>query len=345
MKYSSLNLPVLAFHETYILYDCMKIIKPSVDIQDQQEPGFDGMLKHIEKVARISYLSADKIVDGSYRNFVNMLIKNGHWSALSCGTVYLNVPGYDLDLISKLIGLESLRRYGPFIRFSETSSGDYLITTDYRICKILDIPDTTLEKYWRETPEHYHRVTSHWICSRACSHQVVRHRAFCYNQESQRHVNYSKKTGGITFILPQWAYKVRQKIAETCKWPDTEPRTWILEQDGEELWETLCCEDRTVSGRDEKWRAAEDEYLFEISSEESEKLLPQDARGVLPEDTKTEFYMVGFVEDYFYLPPEGSTEKAGFFNLRTDKAAQDEVRVLATSLKEQYIEKGVDKLK
>lgn len=326
----------------------MKVIVPNVDINDQQGPGFIGMLKHIEKIGRISYLSFDKMTEDSYERFVEMLINIGHWSALSCGTVYLNVPRYDLELINKLLGIDTLRRFGPFIRWYESGEGDYLITTDYRICNILGIPRKTLEKYWSDPhDEHYHRVTSHWVCSRACSHQVVRHRAFCYNQESQRHINYSKDKfgGGLTFILPQWAYTIQKKISETCKWPEEEPRTWILEQDGEELWNSLCCEDRTAAGRDEEWRRAEDEYIFEVTSEESEKLLPQDARGGLPEDTKTEFYMVGFVEDYFYQPPQGSPEKAGFFALRTDKSAQDEVRVLATRLKDLYIEYGIDKWK
>ena len=324
----------------------MKVIKPSIDILDQQSPGFIGMLKHIEKIGRISYLSYDRVTEDSYIKFVEMLKKIGHWSALSCGTVYLNIPRYEISLIEKLLSIDTLRKKGPFIRWYETGEGDFLLTTDYRVCLQLGIDDETIKRLWREpTKDFYHRVTSHWVCSRACSHQVVRHRAFCYNQESQRHVNYSKEGHEMTFILPQWAYTIQQKIAETCKWPDTEPRTWILEEDGEQLWHTLTCEDRTAAGRDEEWRRAEDEYRFEVTTEESTKLKPQDARGGLPEDSKTEFYMVGFVEDYFYEPSEESTEMAGFFKLRTDKAAQEEVRLLASNLKNLYIEAGIDKLK
>ena len=51
--------------------------------------------------------------------------------------------------------------------------------------------------------------------------------------------------------------------------------------------------------------------------------------------------MVGFVEDYFREPMEGSTEKEGFFYLRTDKAAQAEVRLLASNLRDLYIESGI----
>jgi len=324
-------------------YLCMKVIKPSVDILDQQGPGFEGMLRHIEKVGRISYLSYDKMTEDSYHKFVNMLIKIGHWSCLSCGTVYLNIPRYDIELIGKLMSIKTLRKFGPFIRWYETGEGDFHVTTDYRICKKLKIDDEVIQRYWREpTEDFYHRVTSHWICSRACSHQVVRHRAFCFNQESQRHINYKE---GLTFILPQWAYTIREKIATTCKWPENEVRSWVRDEDGEKLWGTLICEDRTAAGRDELWRRVEDEYQFEVTSEESERLKPQDARGCMCEDCKTEFYMVGFVEDYFHTPEEDSTEKEGFFYLRTDKAAQDEVRVLATELKRLFTEAGIDKLK
>lgn len=321
----------------------MKVIKPSIDIQDQQGPGIAGMLKHIEKCGRISYLSFDRITEDSHEKFVDMLIRIGHWSCLSCGTVYLNVPRYDLEIIEKLMGIETLRKYGPFIRWSETADGDFHVTTDYRICLKLGISREVIERYWREpTADFYHRVTSHWVCSRACSHQVVRHRAFCFNQESQRHLNYKD---GMTFILPQWAYTIREKIAITCKWPETEVRSWVRDEDGEELWNTLICEDRTAAGRHEAWLKAEDEYKFEVTTEESTRLKPEDARGVLPEDCKTEFYMVGFVEDYFRAPEEGSTEKEGFFYLRTDKAAQAEVRLLASNLRDLYIESGIDKLK
>ena len=284
----------------------MKVIKPSVDIIDQQGPGFEGMLRHIEKVGRISYLSYDRMTEDSYHKFVDMLIKIGHWSCLSCGTVYLNIPRYDLDLIEKLMSIDTLRKYGPFIRWYETGDahlGLVMIVdengTKRKISKRKDVDFTAM--------------------------------------------NYAKE--GLTFILPQWAYKLREKISETCKWPDTEPRKWILEQDGEELWNTLTCEDRTASGREELWRHSEEEYIFEVTTEESFKLQPQDARGCMDEDSKTEFYMVGFLEDYFHEPEEGSPEKEGFFYLRTDKAAQDEVRVLSTELRRLYTEAGYDKLK
>lgn len=39
------------------------------------------------------------------------------------------------------------------------------------------------------------------VCSRACSHQIVRHRLAAYSQESQRYCNYGKK--GFQVIAPE----------------------------------------------------------------------------------------------------------------------------------------------
>ncbi|NUO09924.1 MAG: FAD-dependent thymidylate synthase [Candidatus Brocadia sp.] len=48
--------------------------------------------------------------------------------------------------------------------------------------------------------------------SRACSHQIVRHRLASYSQQSQRYVGqHSKKTGGFHFIVPPGIEKIGKK--------------------------------------------------------------------------------------------------------------------------------------
>ena len=49
--------------------------------------------------------------------------------------------------------------------------------------------------------------------------------------------------------------------------------------------------------------------------------------------------------DWMYEPEENSTEKAGFFYLRTAKDAQKDIRVLACKLKDEFAKKNIDKLK
>lgn len=316
----------------------MKIIKSSVNLLEQQ-PGVIGMLKHIERVGRISYKSEDKITEDSYKKFIQMLYNRGHWAVFNLGAVYLQVPvtGKTKDF------LDSLKAFHPFTRWN-TVGGVCYITTNYRIIKQLKLEDDVIEKYWSE-PGKNHKlyVTSHWICSRGTSHQIVRHRLYSFIQESQRFVNYSKdKFGGeITYILPQWVYRVRDIIGHTIDPLTYQPRDYILDLDGEELWNDLTCIDRTVAARDNLWKACEEEYLYECRTDEGEQLRPEEARGVLCNDTKTELCMGGFLEDWFYTPAEDTKEKAGFFYLRTAKDAQPDIRVLAESLKQQMIEHGL----
>ena len=69
----------------------MKIIKPSFEIIDQQ-PGIEGLLKHIELAGRTCYKSEDRITENSAKEFVERMIKSGHRSVLEHGTVYLTIP-------------------------------------------------------------------------------------------------------------------------------------------------------------------------------------------------------------------------------------------------------------
>ena len=166
----------------------------------------------------------------------------------------------------------------------------------------------------------------------------------CYLQASQRYCNYSKDKFGseLTYILPQWIYRVREDIGNTIDSVTYEPRNWILHLDGDHLWDELTLWDRTVAGRDNMWKAIEKEYMAEMLAGDGEKLLPEEARGILPNDIKTELIMTGYKEDWFYEPPKDSPEKAGFFFLRCAHDAQADIRVLAQDLKEQMITKGMN---
>ena len=74
----------------------MKIIKPSFEIIDQQ-PGIEGLLKHIELAGRTCYKSEDKITEDSAKEFVERMVNSGHGSMLEHGTVYLRIPIGEYD--------------------------------------------------------------------------------------------------------------------------------------------------------------------------------------------------------------------------------------------------------
>lgn len=315
----------------------MKVIKSSVDVLEQQ-PGIEGMKRHIELIGRLSHKSEDKITNTSYEKFIDIMKNMGHYAVFDMGTVYLKIPLIRMDIFFKLINTI------PFTKFCFHKLSIY-ITTTYRIIVQKDL-EHIMEKYWCEpTIHHYHRVTSHWICSRYTSHQIVRHASIRPIQESMRYCNYSSEKfgSGITYILPQWVYRVRNKIGTTIDPLTSEKRDWILKLDGEELWKTLCSYDRTVASRNKIWKECEDEYLWELSTDESEKLKPEEARGSLPHDTKTELYLCGYLKDWYKKPK--TKERTGFFYLRSDSSAQEDVRVLSRELEFLFRQYAYNKLK
>ena len=318
----------------------MKIIKSNVEVLEQ-ESGIIGMYRFIERAGRIAYKTEDKMTDDSWQRFLKMLKERGHWAVFNQGTVYLRFnPAKEMEAWKKL------KETKPWTKW--TKDADWVnVTTNFRVILQLDLEDF-MEKYWEDPDQSfYRRVGSHWICSRSTSHQLVRSRIFCFIQESQRYCNYSKDKFGneLTYILPQWIYRVREDIGNTIDPVTYESRNWILRLDGERLWDELTLWDRTVAGRDNMWKAIEKEYMAELTAGDGEKLLPEEARGILPNDAKTELIMTGYVGDWFYEPPTDSPEKAGFFFLRCAPDAQSDIRVLAQSLKEQMCNKGIDKWK
>lgn len=144
---------------------------------------------------------------------------------------------------------------------------------------------TIIDKAHESVLEHY-SLTVRFVCSRGCSHQLVRHRIAAYSQESTRYCNYSKgKFGGeIVFIKP------------------IEHDTWDI---AKQFQYGVALED------------AERSYLklTELG------MRPEDARGVLPTDLKTEVVATMNMRSWRH-----------FFKMRTDKHAQKEIRYLANEL-------------
>lgn len=320
----------------------MKIVKSSVEILPQ-EKGVEGMYKLIERVGRTSYQSLDKITDDSYKKFLKMLYDRGHWAVFNLGAVYLSVP---VDKYSEELNILGTKPYSSYTRWA-TKDDNYLITTNYRVICQTGL-QKEMEKFWCDpTEEHYHRVCTSWICSRSIQQEVTRHRIFSFLIASTRYINYSKSRfgGELTFILPQWVYRVRDEIADTVDSLTGEKRDYLKNLDGEELWKALCCLDRTVASRDNFYRAAEEEYMYELSTDEGEKLKPEEARDCLPLGFGNEMCMAGFVSDFTLIPDKNTPEKAGFFYLRSASDAHSDIRVLSDNLKEQFKEQGIYNLK
>ena len=125
-------------------------------------------------------------------------------------------------------------------------------------------------------------LTVKFICDRACSHQLVRHRLMSFNQKSQRYC----KEDNLEVIKPEGL-------------------------ENTSLWLESC-------------RQAENAYAELIRRGEK----PEVARGVLPNCTATEIYATANIREWRH-----------FFELRCDKTAQKDIRMLALELLCQMFEK------
>lgn len=159
-------------------------------------------------------------------------------------------------------------------------------------------------------PTEYHekRVTVRFICSRAIANEIVRHRVFSYCQESTRYCNYAldRFDSSLLFIKSEWFKKV-EKSLENLSFLDH--------------FKLETCKNKLVKlGYLKGLEYFEQLYLTLIKA----GALPQEARGVLPLDLKTELVMTGFKSDFDH-----------FFDLRCAKSAHPDIRILANDLKEQ----------
>ena len=152
--------------------------------------------------------------------------------------------------------------------------------------------------------------------------------------ESTRYCNYSKDkfNNELTIIIPQWIYDCRDKWAPCTRWPDEE-MNYLYDYTGEKLIDRLTTIDRTVSSYVDLLERIEYEYNFDVTEPDGYTLKPQEARGILPLDLKSELVMTGFVEDWKH-----------FFRLRSHIAAtgkpHPDLQKLADSLMQEFIDKG-----
>ena len=318
----------------------MKFIEPSVEIINQ-EAGIKGLYKMMELAGRTAYKSEDKITDDSATKFVNMLISRGHGAALEHGTLYLffqtdeSQDGSDygdpFDVKSDFI-------FSKYSTVRGSLEGDKLyVTTNYReLLRIFEGMEDSIPRFldchmMDYNPAFERRVTVKFTCDRGVSHEFVRHRVFSFLQESTRYCNYSKdKFGGeITYIIPRWIHDIQERIAGTVDPLTYDDRSGFRKYQGKALMDMLCVHDRTVAEYVDTLSKIEDCYINCTTLDDGTKLVPQQARQILPNCLKTELIMTGTISQW-----------EGFFKLRCAKDAHPDARYLADSLKQQFIERG-----
>lgn len=182
----------------------MKLIKQSFEFINQTDFSLVGIKKHIEKCARVSYKSEDKITDTSYEKFVNMLESRGHDRPLEFGTVYLDIPTKNIERGAEYIYAVGKYSLNPWSIKEEVKDHAY-ISTNYRVIKDNHWEDDL--QYLCEPTEHHHaRYTVHMILDRGVMDEFRTHVGLSHLAESTRYCNYSKDKFGneLTFIQPCW---------------------------------------------------------------------------------------------------------------------------------------------
>ena len=139
------------------------------------------------------------------------------------------------------------------------------------------------------------------VCSRGCSHELVRHRLASYAQESTRFCNYAKDHFGsdVTFILPNG-------------YSDVLIGQWTLD----DMAFQFC----DLSHMQSVWfwhmNACEKAYMSLVTQEAS-----QIARGVLPIDLKTSISIKANLTEWHHI-----------LKMRTGEKAHPEIRGLMTNV-------------
>ena len=132
-------------------------------------------------------------------------------------------------------------------------------------------------------PDKLKRYTVRAVTNRGISHEIVRHRLMSYSQESTRYVNYASRP--MVMIAP---YEYDQ-------------------------WD--------AAAKDEWYKATSTAALC-YSNLVGMGVKPQHARGVLPQDLKTEMYITGTLEQWRW-----------FITMRGHKSAHPQIQELAEKVR------------
>lgn len=257
----------------------MKIVQPNIEIIEQA-PGMEGALKHIEIVGRTCYKSEDNITDDSCLRFVDILTRNGHFAMLEHATIYLTVPLEKealIDIYEKNAFSRVIKPKGDTHAYI-TTNPRVIIENDWQCDMEYMVPAPT---------KHARRVTVKFTTQIAISREFNRHRVNSIAEESTRYCNYSKDKFGkeISVSLPSWIHEGNIKLCQ-----------------GSNDIKSLC---EDIASTETKWWTSLEYWLFaNLAAEYAYNNLiklgwtAQQARVVLPLDTKTELVHTAFIDDW-----------------------------------------------
>lgn len=287
----------------------MRIINPKFEIINQN-PGIEGILEQIKIAGQTCYDSESKRTP---KEFTDMLIKSGHCAMLEHGTVYLYT---DISEIASRYLKNKFSIVHEIVLLNKAIG--YYITTNYRVL----VENGWLDdlKYFTE-PLDYHekRLTVRFTTQISISREYNRHRVNSIAEQSTRYCNYSKDkyNGHVSIVKPTWVSDLIKGNEENIK----------VDLRG-------MCQAIYLGSDYEEWDAIM-YWLFSNLVAEYSYLnmlrlgrIAQEARTVLPLDTRTELVHTAFISDWKH-----------FFDLRalgTTGKPHPDAKILAEPLMEEF---------
>lgn len=287
----------------------MRLIQPSFEILEQS-PGLEGVYRQVELAARNCYRS-EPVEGVSSKDFVDRMIKSQHLSTLEHGTVYLAIPmtTYAPEAVNTYIDnpYSKVNECHDFIftdRYGNKVSA-WCVTTNLRVLVENDCLED-LEFLCEPTEFHEKRVTVRFTSNIHFYKDITRHRHMSFAIESTRYCNYSKCKFGneLTFIIPAWL-----DLPEGgAYWHDgigwrvgaTHDNAYMGESVNTGRYDANTC--RIIHYFLSDLDKAQSTYNALTKS----GWQAQQAAEVLPQATKADIIMTGFVSDWQHV-----------FNLRT----------------------------
>ena len=304
----------------------MKLIKQSFEILEQKDFTIKGIKQFVERCARVSYKSEDKMTDTSYEKFVGILESRDHARPLEFGTVHLKMNASDFNKIRSTLCLNKIYN-DQWIKHYYVGDVTY-VTTNYRYYLNILKVFPKVEKFFTEEDNEYYpkRYTVHMILDRGVMDEFRTHVGLSHLAESTRYCNYSKDKfdNQITFIKPCWL-----DIHDTDEGREV-TRNWNFDiLDG--------C---SIIAEEGKFDDARDAFLTSLNVAEHCYLellqkgwTPQQAREVLPLSVKSELISCGFEDAW-----------KNFFYRRDAKDAHPMAQEIAKPMHKEFIERGfIDK--
>ena len=314
------------------------------------------LCKKVERCYRICYKSEDKMTETSTADFLKRFIlspdKNKHWSPLEHarseiemplsewnliqtwqeirGTSFLSMRIFDIDRDELHTTVEVAGNFRAWLEFITEAKK----TENQHFKQLAQNVADALAEYYPEVfsefstgnlirgivcngePKDYQ--TFHITTTRDILQELARHRSLSFSVESTRYCNYGKR--GMTFTLPypyEWAEKVRELEGyDTIQ----AAASYYIKRYGDKI--DFYSMIRKIDNMEELY------FLSTVFSEMVyDQMLslgakPQEARMILPGALKTEMMVTGTFDAWEH-----------FLQLRLDKAAHPQIRILAEKIK------------